>query len=169
MWELSNSVFLQSLQLLILCSYHCVQLLLARNKVRKTRVATNWEWKQTLRLSRHVPRIVTSFAPKAGIRVWYFLYLALLCSLVPLLPKWAINKRLIRGNGLRYSVCRSLRADSTRTIMFVHSENLRMRMKDDIKTAVTITTSLGCAALHIFIEILVQFCTVGMLHFINLS
>lgn len=115
------------------CSSHCVQHQLARNKVRKTRVATNWEWKQTLRLSRHFPKIVTSYAPREEIGVWYCLYLALLCSLVSdsnskglFSPKWAINKRLIRGNGPRYAVGRSLRPGSIWTIMLVYCINLRM-------------------------------------------
>lgn len=39
-------------------------------------------------------------------------------------------------------------------------------VEDDVETAVTIyiTSSSDCAAVHIFIKILVQFCTVGMLH-----
>lgn len=50
---------------------------LAKNKVRETQVATNREWKQSVRRRRHVPKILYSL--RADVRVWFFLYL---CSLV---------------------------------------------------------------------------------------
>lgn len=42
------------------------------------------------------------------------------------------------------------------------------KSEDVVKTAVHLKC-FESAAQHIFIEILVQYCTVGMLHFINLS
>lgn len=89
----------------------CLSTSWPENKVRKTQVATNGEWKQTLRVSRHFPKIVTLLSKSGNQGLVLSIFSPLLFSDSHgekpgglSYPQWDINKWLMRGNGPRNSI-----------------------------------------------------------------